>query len=69
MLGKNQMIELEKEEFNKLKESCKKSIESIQEHLNSEELTLEEVDCTEEELRDILSIWSTKNGIYCKIIN
>ena len=37
------MTELEKEEFNKLKESCKKSIESIQEHLNSEELTLEEL--------------------------
>ena len=51
------MTELEKEEFDKLKESCKKSIESIQEHLNSEELTLEEVDCIEEELRSILSMW------------
>lgn len=52
----NQMTELEKEEFNKLKESCKKSIESIQEYLN-EAKTLNEVDCCEEALRDILSIW------------
>lgn len=51
------MTELEQEEFNKLKESCKKSIESIKRYLESKDLTLNEIDCLDEGLRELLAIW------------
>lgn len=51
------MTELEKEEFNRLKESCLKSIERIKQYLNDENTDLSQVDTCAEELSELLNIW------------
>lgn len=50
------MTELEKEEFNKLKERCKQSLKSIEEYLN-EETSLNAIDTLYEQLEETLKIW------------